>query len=118
MSNWHPSFGSGGDERPPQFGKQFVALGVPLEHPFKHIRNVIASGMTEKMLADLDRGSRGSGGPGVDESDRIEIRSIMDEVARGAVERALHPDPSISLPARSAIERQLRKHYWGQRGNG
>lgn len=113
MNDWHPAFGNRGN--PERFGRQFVALSVPLEHPFPHIRNAIARGMTENMAADLERGSHGSGGPSVDEADKIEIRDIMDEVARGAVERALHPDPSISMPARSAIQRQLRKHYWGPR---
>lgn len=98
------------DEPRSPIGRQFAALGVPLEHPYKHIRRVIATGMADDMVRSLDEHLTSMGHEPTDISDRMDIDDIMQEVARSAVEKALHPDPNISIPARHAIYRKVQEY--------
>lgn len=108
----HPSFGNDDDDRErTHLGKQFVANGTPLEHPFKRIRNTIAEGLTDSIMSDMDASLAERNHELTDASDRLEMREMMDEATRAIVEKALHPNPSISIPARITIGRNLRKHW-------
>lgn len=98
------------DEPRSPIGRQFAALGVPLEHPYTRIRGVIARGMADDMVRSLDEHLTNMGQEPTDASDRIAIDEITQEVARSAVERALHPDPDISIPARHAIHRKVQEY--------
>jgi hypothetical protein len=92
-------------------GKQFAAFGVPLEHPYPRIRSALSDVFTRDFVSHLNKSVAETGGEPVTHGETILIRSMMDDVARSAIEKALNPDPDISGPTRVQIFNHLRNRH-------